>query len=208
MPLTRVMLEQALQSLERRRPIFHSEADFQHELAIELFKKYSLNIRLEKPFRVDENQKFEIDIIVSDGLSKYGIELKYKTTDVEANVGDETFMIKEHSATPLARYDFLKDLSRLEILKNSEIEAGFAIFLTNAKLYWKNSRKDAGNGHAFLISEGSIKSGSMGWRNSENQNSIGASRVSSIELNGSYQCSWQDYSLVEDNLFKYLIVQV
>ena len=45
-----IVIEDLLAKLARRRPVFCSEADFQHELAYEIQKSDpSLNVRLEWP---------------------------------------------------------------------------------------------------------------------------------------------------------------
>ena len=48
------LLEQYLNELSQLRPIFHSEADFQHELAC-LMKTKGHEVRLEKPFVIESD---------------------------------------------------------------------------------------------------------------------------------------------------------
>lgn len=51
-------IEQVLKELAKKRPVFHSEADFQHALAWEIQITYpDANIRLEKPFQFDKLDK-------------------------------------------------------------------------------------------------------------------------------------------------------
>ena len=48
--ITRDDLAAALTALAERRPVFHSEADFQHELAWLVRERYSdVGVRLERP---------------------------------------------------------------------------------------------------------------------------------------------------------------
>jgi len=59
-------LHKALKYLSNRRPVFHSEADFQHELALEL-ERFSYQVRLEVPKQIQlngSNVKAEIDLLI------------------------------------------------------------------------------------------------------------------------------------------------
>lgn len=62
--------------LGERRPIFHSEADFQHDLAWE-FRAQNLarQLRLERPFRVGERPA-HVDLVAATSSGLVGIELK------------------------------------------------------------------------------------------------------------------------------------
>lgn len=69
-------IEKCMKSLSEKRPIFHSEADFQFALAWEIQKEYpKANVRLEYPIRLEKpvekifnlpflERKLELDMIV------------------------------------------------------------------------------------------------------------------------------------------------
>ena len=121
-------LEEILKNLIKDRPLFHSEADFQFALAWQIKKKYQdADIRLEYPIE-DEGRKY-VDILV-DG--KYLIELKYKTRELNGSYDGESYNLKEQGAQDHARYDFIKDISRIETFDiNPSFNQGYVIFLTN-----------------------------------------------------------------------------
>ena len=67
-----------LASLAKRRPIFHSEADFQHALAWEIQKQCpSANVRLEKRVSVDKT-RLHLDLIVQSSSDEFVLELNTK----------------------------------------------------------------------------------------------------------------------------------
>lgn len=105
-----------MNNLCAQRPIFHSEADFQHSLAWEIHKSLpDSSIRLEIPWSNEDKQN-HLDIWVASSDVKIAIELKYKTRGLQALVNGELFSLKDQSAQDLGRYDFLKDVMRLEQL--------------------------------------------------------------------------------------------
>jgi len=85
-----------------KRPIFHSEADFQFSLAWDIQRAYpTADIRLEYPPENEPNRY--IDILVRNKEYSYPIELKYKTKKLSATIGDEQFHLKDHSAQDLGK---------------------------------------------------------------------------------------------------------
>ena len=65
------------------------------------------------------------------------IELKYKTSKLKVSIDDEEYQLKTHGAYPVSRYEFIKDISRLEVFGG-----GFAVFLTNDNLYWYRGEEE------------------------------------------------------------------
>jgi len=57
-----------------------------------------------------------LDIQLSGGDRSLGIELKYKTRALSLEINGEWFRLKDQAAQDIARYDFIKDLHRLEEL--------------------------------------------------------------------------------------------
>lgn len=103
-----------MQHLAAKRPVFHSEADFQHALAWELHERYPhCSLRLEyKPPHL--NAPIYLDMWVHSSETTLAIELKYKTRAGHLEFEGESFDLLHHGAQPLGRYDFLKDVERLE----------------------------------------------------------------------------------------------
>jgi hypothetical protein len=89
----------AMGLLAQRRPLFHSEADFQFALAWELKTSHpDADLRLEK--RVIDDPRIELDILcVLDGR-RYGLELKYPRSGVDVQVADERFVLRTGRTRP------------------------------------------------------------------------------------------------------------
>lgn len=207
-------LNQILESLAKKRPVFHSEADFQHALAWEIHHaKPDAAIRLELPVRADDGRAVHIDLLVVSGHQRFAIELKYKTALLNARRGSEQFSLRGQSAQDCGRYDFLSDVVRLERYVASEQPAmGFALLLSNDRLYWEETRQ--GNISAkFSIHDTReiISNASMDWT----RDGYTKGREAPITCQSRYSCSWRDYSTIKEGRstmrngrFRYLLLTV
>jgi len=130
-------------SLSRKRKVFHSEADFQFALAWEIHELYpDCHIRLEyTPAVIDSTVRIDICVLLKGELIP--IELKYLKKRLHYQDGDEIYKLRENGEQDLSRYDFLKDIQRIEYFKQniSNISRGYAILLTNDPAYWKVGSK-------------------------------------------------------------------
>ena len=200
-----------MSGLSQVRPIFHSEADFQHALAWAIRETVpDSRIRLEfNPFAQDDRRSY-LDIWLAD--SGVALELKYKTSALTTEVCGERFDLRDQSAQNHGRYDFLNDVQRLErVAREGGARAGYAIMLTNDSYYWRSPRSsyERPNYAAFRIHEGRRVRGELKWIR---QGGGGTkSRESPIRLTGDYTMRWRDYSPPgsERNWgFRYLAVAV
>jgi hypothetical protein len=194
-PSTELNLEELLGELSQRRPIFHSEADFQHELALIIREQAShLNVRLEVP----QASGITLDVLISNRINgdNFVVELKYKTAAWEGVAHGESFRLKNHGADDLGGYDVLRDIERVESLVDSGASGGAVIFLTNEPLYWKprRERSKPTNAYEFRVHEGLNLTGTRSW--GPNTGGTSRGRESSISLRGTYETSWQPYSNV------------
>ena len=199
-----------LNKLAGESRIFHSEADFQHALAWKIHEDLpDAAIRLEYPVS-HSRQQMHFDIRIAQHEAVLAIELKYKTQHLDISVDRETFRLKNHSAQDSGRYDFIKDIRRLEeMLEKEKNGRGYAILLTNDSTYWetpknKKSTKDA----EFRLHEGRTLEGTLDWQGNP---AIAACRNAPIVLQGQYRLEWKDYSELPTagyNKFRYLVVQV
>lgn len=202
-------IDDLLNRLAKKRPVFHSEADFQHALAWELHEKYpQAKIRLEYPTKVGIMRSYCDVWVMIDGRF-FVFELKYKTRSLKWVDNGESFNLVTHGAADLARYDFIKDICRLEILASSSEElTGFAIFLTNEQLYWKFVDQPVTFDAAFRIHEGVDLRGELSWH----VDTGGAKNMREVALNlkNRYTLQWQDYSNLgdKDGLFRYVALQI
>lgn len=209
-------LHKILTVLSKERPVFHSEADFQHALAWAIHEKCpNLNIRLEKRVELNSKNKY-LDIFAFNDKKTVAIEVKYKTTkykteNLEIEINNEKFNLKNQLARDLGRYDFIKDISRLEeALEKDFCDVGFAIFLTNDENYWKTSKNDeTAADKDFRIPEGKTINGKLCWKEGTSKGTM-RGREEPITLNGKYDLEWKNYSNLEgkNGQFRYLLIEV
>lgn len=199
-----------IETLRGKRTVFHSEADFQFALAWEIQLHYpDAAVRLEYP-PPDDPMKY-IDLLVRLDDNVYPIELKYKTTLFHAVVGCEPYFLKNHGAQDVGKYDFVKDICRIEAFRShiAGYREGYAIWLTNDPYYWNAPKNDTAGYAAFSVHSGLVKEGSMAWGASMNEGSI-KGREKPLFLSGNYRINWHDYSRVEakNGVFMYAVVPV
>ena len=73
----RLDLPAALSALAKERPVFHSEADFQHALAWVIRERHpAIKVRLEYPVTLD-GKRGHVDIWLRDADWERALELKY-----------------------------------------------------------------------------------------------------------------------------------
>ncbi len=197
--------------LAKSRPLFHSEADFQHALAWRLREDHpQLAIRLEyRPAHL--TQRGYIDVWAADGHEVVAIELKYKTRSLQATANGESFDLLDQSAQDLGRYDTLKDMQRLEqVVAAVPNSSGFVLLLTNDRSYWTAStRQDTADAH-FRLHEGRLLTGQLSWGDAASAGTR-HTRESNLLLSGSYELKWRDYSTIKSGAygtFRYVLVNV
>ena len=197
-----------MEKLAERRPIFHSEADFQHELAWELRQRIpDCEVRLERP--IIGAFRGAVDIVILWQGVQYGLELKYLTRKLDTVHKSEAFNLKAHGATDLRRYDVCKDIWRLENFNDAYGGRSMVVVLTNEAAYWKSPQHDRHFDAAFRVFEGRSLSGILGWDISASPRTT-KGRTSEISLRSEYQLFWQDFSNLESmaGRFRYLLVEV
>lgn len=211
--INRNFIDNIIKELAKERPIFHSEADFQHALAWLIHKKLdNPSVRLEfKP----PNYKIYLDIWVRTWVRtkeyNIAIELKYKTRGLEHEINGEKFGLLNQSAQDHGRYDFLKDIQRIEkVASENRNTFGYAIFLTNDSAYWKEPAGADTFDTAFRINENKEISGELRWGKGASEGTI-KNRKDGLSLRGSYQFKWQDYHEIKDKPYgkmRYLLVEI
>jgi hypothetical protein len=210
---------QIMRSLSNDRPVFYSEADFQHSLAWNIRSQHSAcKLRLEYPISYQPVQ--HLDILCLDDDEVVAIELKYKVDSLMVTVKGENYYLKSHSAQDCGRYDYCLDVERIETyLKGVEVskKKGYAIFLTNDHLDGDQSGRNTYS-DAFHLHSGRALTGLLRWDPNTGKGTK-AGREKDICLNGSYGLTWFDYSDVVPDLrytgkskfptnFRYLIVEI
>ena len=157
------VINDVLENLAKRRPLFWSEADFQFEFAWELHKKLGeeANIYLERRHEINSASsdsanekatqstinknldKLYVDIWIEYEKVTYPIELKYTTKRCKVDDAKNQVKTKEQSARDIGCYRFLWDIKRLEEIKTSlspkEVK-GYAIMLTSDAGYYEERK--------------------------------------------------------------------
>ncbi|WP_369133602.1 hypothetical protein [Modestobacter sp. I12A-02662] len=179
------------------RPVFHSEADFQHAFAQVLHRLApSFGIRLETPQGHSPQGRLEhVDLWTIGPQGRTAIEFKYfkaswsGTVPAGDGLGDEAFKLSDHSATDEGRRDYVFDIARLERLCEAQPGAnGVAIMLSNAQGLWLPPKVvPRTRDREFRIHEGAILSGTLRWGGGDYPNNA-------RNLSGSYPMAWQPYS--------------
>lgn len=155
-------LSMRLRSLAEYRPVFHSEADFQRELAWLLrLSDRNREVQMEDP--IFGAGKGAVDICVRDrGTIVAAIELKYYTQNFYTKLGGEEFRLKRHGAHDQRGYDVYKDIQRLErFMKHHPHATAAVILLTNDDRYWKGFVRQGTIGAEFALHEGRIVRGNL-----------------------------------------------
>ena len=203
-------IDRLMAGLAEIRPIFHAEADFQHALAWEIHQAMpDCQIRLEFNASTDSAERRYLDLWLP--TVKVAIELKYCTRNLDAIFADERFALKNQSANDVRRYDFLKDIQRLEqSVESGPAETGVAILLTNDPLYWKPAGTSDTADAAFRIHEGREITGKLAWSEKAGSGTT-KGRAQAITISGDYILRWRDYSQLPEpgkSRFRYLAVSV
>ncbi len=198
-----------IDGLSSLRPIFNMEADFQFALGWEIQKKFpDWSVRFEhKPTNL--NDRIFVDLWIK-GDQTYAIELKYKTRKLDVNVKGESFNLLDQSAQDIGRYDFLKDVERLEnIVSAHDNVKGYAIILTNDSSYWKSPTFETIDAK-FRIHDGRVVNGELTWDAKATAGTT-LTRTKPIKITGTYKLSWKDYSQVSSTSygkFRYLLLEI
>lgn len=189
-----VKLEPWLDVLRQSRPVFHSEADFQHALAWAIhISDESLRVRLET--RPVAGTRLDLLISKPDLGEHLALELKYLTAAWTGEIDGEAFALLNQGAQDIRGYDVVRDIQRIEQFVGKRQDwSGAVIVLTNDPGYWSRpSHGRATNADAFRIYENQTVSGRRAWGPATGAGTMKA-REAAIELRGTYTCRWSDYS--------------
>lgn len=150
-----------------------------------------------------------IDVLARSASAQVAVELKYKTRALVTSINGEDFALTNQAAQDLGRYDFFKDLSRVEAFAQAEpARSGYAIFLTNDSAYWK-APTDSTHAYAgFAMNDGRDVPGTLAWGDRASEGTR-RGRENGIAIRGRYSLQWRAYSSVASKgygTFRYLCV--
>ena len=219
-------MEKIIEKLQGKRQIFCSEADFQLEMALVIKERYpDAKVRLEYVPTFDD--KMRIDILVFISNEWIPIELKYKTKNSKKEemidkITQEVFNLKNQGAKDIGCYLYLKDIMRIESIKEQKIEIikgqeknnfkeGYAVFLTNDETYLNPPQKKYCVYEDFSLEHGITKQGELKWAEHTGDGTKKGIE-DPITLKGIYKMEWNEFSNVDkersDGIFYYLVTKI
>lgn len=204
-------MQAILARLAAKRPVFHSEADFQHALAWELqLDNPGAQIRLEKQVAA-QGSRVHLDLLFQSNGIEMAIELKYKTRLGKLLYAGEEYALRNQSAQDIGRHDFIKDIQRLECYVQLHRDSvGFAVLLTNDRTYWTESRKVDSVDSEFRVHEGRVLQNGAAW-GAKASAGTKHKREEPIALQGTYRMKWSNYSSLgsaANEQFRYVLLRV
>ena len=224
-----------LRFIRQNKRMFFNERDLQMYLALklektgdfdEVFMEYHLPKGFNKVFDLGyktwQTETPSIDIVLKiKGEEKYiAIELKNKLKAISGEctrfgqTSQKKELVKNQSAQNIGRYQFWKDVKRLELLKESykNVIGGFALFLTNDANYLKTTK--GADYEAFGMSETLKKSGKLDWGEFKGVdekllvNNKKRKKYPPITLSESYSLEWKDINIQDAVSFYCCMVMV
>ncbi|MEX0754975.1 MAG: hypothetical protein WD556_07650 [Actinomycetota bacterium] len=119
---------------------------------------------------------------------------EYPTRGVDVSVASERFVLRDQAAQDITRYDFVKDLVRLERVVDADLAtSAAAVLLTNDSAYWKESLRASSVDAAFRIAEGRRLAGRLAWASHAGVGTM-RGRETPLALIRSHLVRWVDYS--------------
>ncbi|WP_154402273.1 hypothetical protein [Ornithinimicrobium cavernae] len=213
--LDHLNLQSALSALSARRPVFHAEADFQHELAWQLHSAHTdlgvrLEVRVPHPSRPGHRERVDLLLLTQNG--PVAVEVKYPTDSLRAVLGGEVFDLPRQGAQDITGYDVVKDIYRVEhFVRSGMAVAGVVVVVTNDASYWTDPAHGRATGAAaFRLYDGTTLQGERSWGAASGPGTR-KGRDEPIGLMDAYTLRWSDYSLVPGaprGRFRSLLVEV
>lgn len=192
-------MELIISKLKSRRKVFVSEADLQLEMAWTIKEEYpKAKVRLEYCPIFDFNMHIDILVIIDNIWLP--IELKYKTKCCSKIIDDERFNLKNHGAKDVNCYLYLKDIQRIERIKENilEFKEGYTVFITNELSYLKKPLKEHCVYEQFSLEDEIIKTGILDWgENTSDGTKKNCEKP--IKLQNEYYIKWKNYSKLDDS---------
>jgi hypothetical protein len=184
--------------------VFSSQIDLRDKLAARLQTE---------GYRVMVNRDFgkaKVDIWAEQGDARLAVEVRYKTALLKTIFNGSHIHLKNQSAQDISRYDFLKDIAKLEsIVLQRPGTKGYAVLITNDRNYWQKPARMSPVDEDFRIHQGRIIQGQLSWNNASGGTT--ENREETIGLQGQYLLNWEPYMTLgtgKNEFFQMLIVEV
>lgn len=210
--------------------IFISENDLVLSFALYILERFpDAKVNFELPFDIEykfqtKDENFHnpgnsyLDLHVFLNGIRYGFEFKYHTCKYAVNTNLYKFELKDHIARDVLRFNFRKDIHRLEHLRNNysefRIHKGFAVLLTNDKALIKTDANKNTLDKEYRFSEiAPIRGGDVKWSKvSGKGNWVGSDQFDimlPLKKEG-YEIYWRDYHQIKDPKkdFKFCVIEI
>lgn len=184
------------------RRVFHSEADFQFQLAWGLKEQEGFDVILEYSENISNNERNRVDIVIVKNNKYIPIELKYFTKP-----HNNYKQLKQQNDT-WRTYDYFEDLMRVESFVNTRdnSDEGYTIVLSNYNFFWQGNVKENVNYYDYrILHNREIKPRDYKWADSEAKSVKGTRREKKIKIKGNYKFKWDTFFKEKDLEFKYMI---
>lgn len=153
----------------------------------------------------------KVDVWAEKGLDILAIEVRYKTAKLNTLHNDIHIDLKHQGAQDQGRYDYLRDLSKVEqITRDRNDVRGYALLITNDKLYWEKPMNTETVDSDFRIHEGRILAGNLAWKDGASTGTVGT-RDEVLALDKEYAMHWLPFLSLDEEKngeFKALLVRV
>ena len=206
--------------LESNDELLFNERDFQMHLATWLRNSANHYDDVDVEYYVPRSElenyvwdsELRLDIVVKKGGEYCPVELKYKTKKVARQISrfdevlpNEVVVMKNQGAQDLGMYDFWKDVRRVELVRRrfDRVKEGLAVFVTNDKLYTKES-KETSNNYPFGMSAETTHPKEKHWLNPE---STCAKTHPDFEVEQEYRIEWHNRT-IDGVEFYYQVVTI
>ncbi len=205
-----VPLDTVLSRLADQRPVFHSEADFQHAFA---WVAHTIDPQLQVRLETHPQPDVRLDLLLGrPDLDRHtAVELKYLTALWTGEVAGEHFALKNHGARDIRSYDVVKDIARVERFVAARPNCdGLVIIISNDSGYWRSVTHERDtNASAFRLYQEVELAGTRAWGPHTGAGTR-RGREADIGLSGAYNLSWRDYSRLPGarGVFRALVVMV
>ena len=117
-----------------------------------------------------------------------------KTRALSASIENEQYRLKNQSAQDIGRYDFIKDIQRLEHVSSEQSNfIGYAVLLTNDSAYWIKPVNHDTVDADFRINDGRVIEGVCNW-GVNTSDGTKKNREQALVLKNKYVVQWENFS--------------
>lgn len=209
------LVKRTITKLHQRKPLFHSESHFVAWFAWIVKETFpSISMPELQVGNFYNNKRLRLDMLVRHNDLQFGLEMKYARASMNGGVSfpfqrDVYYAPKSGAAKDITRFNFLKDIERLESAVDTlEKTSCCALLVTNISDLWLPEEGEP-NDLMYCLDDG-ITPGTKTWLKPPSRNTLDRTGES-VLIQGDYQTEWNPFSeipKIENGIYKYLAVFV